>query len=298
VRASYGTLQLLGLKAGEFPWNPRTAFLLIGNKCSGVCSFCPQAKGESDFVSRITWPVLDESDLFLRLPHTKLDRICIQGVKEDKVLEEVLNLLIRISQISKAPISVSIYIESLDQAEGIFEAGANNVSLAIDCSSERVSQEIKGQNLSKLVDMLKTLAKSHPGRVTTHLMMGLGETEQELVELARNLIKSDINVSLFAFTPLQGTPLENLPQPSIRRYRIIQAILAVLRKNNDWEIVYENGIIKNYGQVKAMLEPSDFQTPGCKGCNRPFYNEKPGTKPYNFPNPPDLEDVFCDLEGQ
>ena len=28
-----------------------------------------------------------------------------------------------------------------------------------------------------------------------------------------------------------------------------------------------------------------FQTSGCPGCNRPYYNERPGHVPYNYPRP-------------
>jgi biotin synthase len=28
-----------------------------------------------------------------------------------------------------------------------------------------------------------------------------------------------------------------------------------------------------------------FQTSGCPDCNRPYYNEQPGSIPYNYPRP-------------
>jgi biotin synthase len=36
-------------------------------------------------------------------------------------------------------------------------------------------------------------------------------------------------------------------------------------------------------ELKRALEPSAFQTSGCPGCNRPFYNERPSSRMYNYP---------------
>lgn len=294
MRASYGTLQLLSLKPGGFPFTPKTAFFLIGERCLGGCLFCPQSEGQIGKLSRVTWPEIDEGEAINALPKTSLDRICLQATKSGASFEAVTTFIHKASRLTKAPISVSMHIENEEQAEELFQSGSDSISLALDTATEELSQKIKNSPLSPKVNLLKSIAKLHPHKVTTHLIMGLGETEQELVELARGLISLDVNVSLFAFTPIPGTTLENLPQPEIGRYRKVQAALAQIRKNHDHEILYENGSIKDIGKPD-FLEPPDFQNPGCKGCNRPYYNEKPGGVMYNFPNPPDIDDIKKEL---
>ncbi|MCK4366835.1 MAG: hypothetical protein KAW84_02670, partial [Thermoplasmata archaeon] len=38
------------------------------------------------------------------------------------------------------------------------------------------------------------------------------------------------------------------------------------------------------GVLAGALEKGDaFCTSGCPGCNRPFYNERPGCTPFNYP---------------
>lgn len=294
MRASYGTLQLLGIKPGGYPFTPKTAFFLLGEKCLGGCLFCPQSEGQEGKLSRVTWPEIDEDEAIDALPKTALDRICLQATKSGTSLDKVTEFIFKINQLTTAPVSVSMHIENEEQAEILFQSGADDISLALDTATEELSQKIKKTSLSPKIRLLKSIAKLHPFKVTTHLIMGLGETEQELVELARDLISSGINVSLFAFTPIPGTTLENLPQPEISRYRKVQAILAQIRKNNDHKIIYENGKIKDIGDT-GNLEPSDFQNPGCIGCNRPYYNEKPGGVMYNFPNPPDIDKIKKEL---
>lgn len=294
MRASYGTLQLLGLKPGGFPFAPKTAFFLIGERCRGGCLFCPQSEGQAGKLSRVTWPEADENAIINALPNTALDRICLQATKSGASFDCVTEFMVKIKRLTDAPISVSMHIENEEQAEELFQSGADSISLALDTATEELSQRIKNSPLAPKISLLKTIARLHPNKVTTHLIMGLGETEQELAELARNLIGSGINVSLFAFTPIPGTMLENLPRPEIGRYRKVQAALAQLRKNVGHEILYEDGKIKDVGEL-GNLDPSDFQNPGCKGCNRPYYNEKPGGVMYNFPNPPDIEEIKKEL---
>ena len=38
--------------------------------------------------------------------------------------------------------------------------------------------------------------------------------------------------------------------------------------------------------LRALIaDGRPFQTPGCPGCNRPYYNERPGGPMYNYPHP-------------
>ena len=40
-------------------------------------------------------------------------------------------------------------------------------------------------------------------------------------------------------------------------------------------------------KLETLLRESAFMTHGCPGCNRPYYNERPGDEPYNFPFKPE-----------
>ncbi|MBP6927796.1 MAG: radical SAM protein [Caldisericales bacterium] len=298
MRASYGTLQLLGLKPGGFPFSPKTAFFLVGEECSGNCAFCAQSAGQSDKLSRITWPEIDLNEAIKKLTFVQLDRICIQAVKSHSAFEEACELLPKIKKTNSAPISASMHIENLAQAELLFGLGCDSVSVALDCSTEELSKTYKGRDLSSSFKLLEELLIKWPGKVATHLIMGLGETEEELVELARKIVKAGASISLFAFTPIEGTPLENNTPPEPKRYRMVQIALAIIRKNPDTNLHYQNGKLVLETLPRQLLEPEDFQNPGCRGCNRPYYNERPGGFMYNYPNPPDLDEALSVLEEQ
>jgi biotin synthase len=129
--------------------------------------------------------------------------------------------------------------------------------------------------------------------------VGLGETEKEIVDAIFWCTDSGIYPSLFAFTPIGGTALEDMKQPPIESYRRIQlARHLIVQGKTRYEIMEfdEKGKIVDFGISKTQLretisEGLAFCTSGCPGCNRPYYNESPGGLMYNFPRPPLSEEI-------
>jgi biotin synthase len=106
-----------------------------------------------------------------------------------------------------------------------------------------------------------------PGKICTHLIAGLGETKKQITALLERLYAKGVTVGLFAFTPVKGTMLENKDPPDIKYYRSLQAAHYRIKNKTD------------------KTGPSAYETSGCEGCNRPFYNERPGGIMYNYPRP-------------
>ena len=64
----------------------------------------------------------------------------------------------------------------------------------------------------------------------------------------------------------------------------------------------DDGCLIGFGiserQLQEVIETGEpFVTSGCPGCNRPYYNEKPGGPIYNYPRQP-LPDEIAELERQ
>jgi len=110
---------------------------------------------------------------------------------------------------------------------------------------------------------------------------------------------NNIYPGLFSFTPVPGTALESCPQPSLDHYRRIQVAHYLITSG---KARYENmtfngdGCLINFGISKDELlqvirSGKPFLTSGCPGCNRPYYNERPGGPLYNYPRMPMPEEI-------
>ena len=94
------------------------------------------------------------------------------------------------------------------------------------------------------------------GSVSTHLIVGLGETEREMVQTIQWCVDLGVYPSLFAFTPITGTLMENGSQPSLSHYRRIQiAHYLITRGKTRYEkmIFDEDGRLVDFGVSEEDL---------------------------------------------
>jgi len=278
---------------------PTTAYLMTGSRCTGDCAYCGQGRnavGDHSHLSRISWPEVGEDQLieaFIAHPGA-FQRVCFQTTATRGALRQLLVLVPRVHEASGVPISVSYRVTKHEEADQLFDAGVQRIGVAIDCCSERLHPQLRGGSLATSVTLIKDLAGRYPGRISTHLIVGLGEDEMEAAKLMLVLHRAGVLVSLFAFTPVRGTRMEHRTPPELITYRKLQLLLGLL----DWQeearfcVTYDTRkSIHRLGlsevQIRSFLQKHFvFVTHGCPGCNRPFYTEVPGGTMFNFPNVP------------
>jgi biotin synthase-related radical SAM superfamily protein len=288
IRVAYGTAQVLGLVNSRAKVEPTTAHLMICDDCMFDCAFCAQArnvKEKMDKLSRVLWPRFDEGEVFRRLEEFEFRRVCLQVVSGVGYMNKTLGALRKLKEtLPGVPVSVSARVSDMRQLSEMFLAGADRVGISIDVVDPRKYGEIKGGDFDAKVDFVKRAAEKFPGKITTHLMVGMGETEKQMVEIMKDLYDSGAEIGLFAFTPVEGTRMEKHETPGLRYYRRMQAARYLMRKGLELEM---DGDTVVFDELDA-LEPRAFMTSGCEGCNRPCYNERPSEVPYNYPR--ELED--------
>ncbi|MEM3700753.1 MAG: radical SAM protein [Candidatus Bathyarchaeia archaeon] len=307
IRVSLGSALVLGLLIGKLEAAPTTAYLMTykKGKCTANCGFCSQARGSSgrsDMLSRVSWPVFSTEKVFNKIDEAvkkgEIKRVCFQALNYPKVFIHLQALIKTIRQKVNAPISVSCQPKNNLNIKVLAEAGAERIGIPLDAASEKLFDIIKGfaaggpyrwKNQFKLLsEAVHIFGK---GKVSTHLIVGLGETEREMIETIQQCVDLGVLPALFAFTPIAGTALESIPQPSIQVYRRIQiARHLIVHGITRCENMHFNGegCISDFGVDKKTLlqtiqsgEP--FLTSGCPNCNRPYYNEKPSGPIYNYP---------------
>ena len=139
-------------------------------------------------------------------------------------------------------------------------------------------------------------------KVGTHLIVGLGETEKQMVEVIQRADDMGVKTHLFSFFPEEGSGMEDWPQPSYGHYRRIQLARYLINEGLDeFEKMTFNGLgqLVNYGtDVEPVIDKGDaFMTSGCPGddgqvaCNRPYGNERPSRPIRNFAFHPEPDDI-------
>jgi lipoyl synthase len=297
IRASAGTAKVLGFNKIEIETPPTCAYLMVGSKCSGTCGFCAQSSvaRRGDFLSRITWKPEKDEEVYRAIAGSfekgELGRTCFQVVKNDDSFQKTVEAVAELKKLCSIPICVSINGISTKQVGELIKAGAEKIAISFDAAVPRIYGEIKGKDWQEEWDFYEECAGLYPGNIVVHLIIGLGETEEEAVNSLKRFYSFGTPVSLFAFTPLPGTPLSGMKPPSLASYRRVQVVHYLVRENKTCkpEEVFrfnEGQIVFPEDSKSWLLEniPGDaFQTYGCTSCNRPLYNEKPRQVPYNYP---------------
>lgn len=321
IRVSTGSAIVLGLLRGRLDAKPTTIYLLTyrDEKCSANCGFCPQArtsKGRADMLSRVTWPPFPTRQVLSRIERDAetdaIKRVCIQALNYPTVFDDVLGLVGEIWSRVKVPISVSCQPLNREKMKMLAEAGVDRISIALDAATEEIFDKIKGRLVGgtyvweRQLEALKEAVEIFgEGSITTHLIVGLGETEKEVVQMIQWCVDVGVYPGLFAFTPIPGTPLENSSQPSLSQYRRVQIAhyLITRGKTRFKDMIFDgDDCLINFGvseqQLREVIGTGEpFVTSGCPGCNRPYYNERPGGPLYNYPRQP-LPEEIVEIERQ
>jgi len=298
VRISVGTAGVLGLAEVRMDVAPTTAYLMVGERCAMNCAFCAQARDShapAQALSRITWPPFPRAEVISALAEAfsrgRVHRCCFQVTVSQESFSQTLALLQEIKSACEVPVDASFLPQNIHQAEALFAAGLEHLGFGLDAACERVFQEVKGGNGGRMWGLIEAIAHRFPGHVAAHLIVGLGETEREMVQRVQELHGMGVTVGLFAFTPVQGTLLAHRPPPPLDVYRRVQAAR--------WLIVHDVARVEDLafgldGRLEHLSWPDwreflgggeAFRTSGCPDCNRPFYNERPGGVMYNYPRP-------------
>jgi biotin synthase len=146
-----------------------------------------------------------------------------------------------------------------------------------------------------------------------HTLVGLGESDRDLVSLFIALRDQQVYSYLFCFNPEPGSAMARHPKPTLRRWRRLQ-LARQLIESEAYELGQfgfgANGQINALGASRDAIDAvvatgSAFMTNGCPGengeagCTRPYGSYRPAEpfRDYPFlPGPDDLEEICQQLQ--
>ena len=318
VNVSIGTAAVLGLADVAMDAAPTTAYLMLGGRCVMDCAFCAQARSSQASalkLSRVTWPEFNQAQTLALLAKAvergDIRRCCLQVTVAKGYFQRTLEVIRAVRETCSCyagaspprfPVDAAILPRDMAQVEELLAAGVDHIGFGLDAACEQVFQRVKGGSWVRSLSLIKEVAWRFPSRGAVHLIVGLGETEREMAEMIQRMHDLGLTVGLFAFTPVQGTRMEDVSPPSISTYRRMQ-VAQYLITNNLARI--GNFTFSPAGQLLSFNLPRlseiladgvAFQTSGCPDCNRPFYNERPGGIIYNYPKPLTLQQIKAAIE--
>ena len=109
------------------------------------------------------------------------------------------------------------------------EAGTDKVGIAVDAATPELFKSLRGTGVNgphKWEKYWQTIEESveifGPENTGIHLIVGVGETEQEIIETIQRAQDMGARTHLFSFFPEEGSDLEKTPQPPLGAYRRVQ----------------------------------------------------------------------------
>ena len=325
VKMSHATAISLGLMEG---WMYRGAVnrcvnLLVHypEGCSANCAYCglatrrPGTYEEKSFI-HVEWPIypMDEVVDAINKAPLYVKRTCISMITNGKCRQDTLLLAHRLKKETFIPISVLISPTIMEKEDLIAMkvTGVDKVGVAIDLATPELFDRYRGAGVSGphrwerywevLISALEVFGKLDVG---VHLIVGMGETEREMVSVMERMWQMGVVNHLFSFFAEESSGLAARPQPHWSKYLRLQLARYLIEHEQS---CLDNMNFDRLGRIVGFGLAADkvneiinlgvpFMTTGCLGpdgkvaCNRPFGNCLPDVKQWNYPYSPNDEEL-------
>jgi biotin synthase len=324
VRVSLAAAMALGLKPGRFFRDATCGCVnLLENYpggCYANCTYCGLARerpglAQDNTFIRVGWPVFP-TDLVAEAvagAGTRVGRVCVAMVQTPRACADLIEITRRVRRRSEVPISALVTATLLDEDKlgRIRDAGADTVGIGLDAASEAVFFRTRGRGVRGPHSWAQhwEIARSArrlfgPLKVNCHVVVGLGETDQDLVDLFCRLRSEQIAAYLFSFNPEPGTAMADVPRPPLTRWRRIQLTKYLIEERDlpRTAIGFDaEGMLARVHAPRELVEAClgegvAFMTNGCPdrhgrlACSRPFGSYRPGEEFRDYPFVPTAED--------
>ena len=337
VRISTASAIALRFRSGrfdrEFDFGGINLLLNYDNGCRSDCSYCglartrPGSYEEKSFI-RVEWPLVETNELVDRMAkyEDKLTRLCISMVTHGRAYPDTCEITERIRSKVRAPLSILVAPPTLnrERLQNFKDLGADMIGIGLDAVTEELFRRHRtdvpsGGGLSwekywEVVDDARDVYG--PWKVNCHTLVGLGETDHDLVDTFVRLRDQQIFSYLFCFNPEPDSRLGEHPKSTVARWRRVQLVKHLVETegygwdrfafdDEGWLTSIRGFADDDLGKIEDVVDDGEaFMTDGCPGekgepgCTRPYGSYRPSEpiRDYPFqPNAGDLIDIRSEL---
>jgi biotin synthase-related radical SAM superfamily protein len=327
VRLSIAAAMTLGFKKGKFFRDAKLGCINLlmeyDEGCMANCLYCGQAREisngpECKSLIRVEWPSYPLSQVIAATRKAAekdpfIQRVCISAITTPEAPKDLAKMVKEVKEVTGLKVSTLITptVFNREDFQAMKTAGAENITVAVDAATPDIFDKLRGKRaggphkweryLGGIREAVEVLGNGG-NAVGVHLIIGLGETEEEAVGFIQSCYDLGARVHLFSFYPEKGVAMESLPQPPLEQYRRIQLARHLIdRGKSQFEkMTFESGRLTDFGLprnalLKTLRKGTAFMTTGCTGCNRPYANETPTQAMQglfrNYPFPPNALDI-------
>ena len=328
VRISMAAAIELGLKRGSLMRGCSCGCInLLQNYpqgCYANCSYCGLARErpgtpEDNTFIRVDWPLYATGLIAERIAYkeerSEVGRVCISQVQDHRANDDLITIAGRIHDAApRVPLSALINSTTMTESflYEIQSRGVDIIGIGLDAACEEVFYQTRGRGAKgphqwqQHWEIIRAARKIFgPMKVNCHIVVGLGESDRDLVELFYQLKNEQIACYLFSFNPEPGTAMQHVERQPIHRHRRVQLVKHLIEEENlpPEAIVFDRqGFIERIDYENEAIEASinsglPFMTDGCPdrhgvmACNRPYGSYRPGEKFRDYPFRPEAEDL-------
>jgi lipoic acid synthetase len=183
---------------GECFGKGTATFMIMGDKCTRRCPFCDVGHGRPDPLD-----VNEPDNLAKTIAALKLSYVVITSVDRDDLRDggaqhfvDCITKTKSLSPETRIEVLVPDFRGRLDKALEIFAEGLPDVMNHNLETVPRLYKEVRpGSDYSHSLKLLKDFKKLYPGVPTkSGLMVGLGETDEEILQVMRDMRAHDIDM--------------------------------------------------------------------------------------------------------
>ena len=297
--------------------------------CRANCAYCGLARhretatnyADRNFI-RVDWPAAPLDEIIARVVDkgaaTPFHRMCISMITHPRSDTDTPKVLERwTSRIPREQVPVSILSNPTTMTradvERLHELGADIFTVALDACTPELFERTRGKGVDSphrwstywaIFEEAREIFG--PGRIGMHLIVGLGETDRDVLDLCRRLHEVGGHSHLFCFFPERGSLMDHLPAPPRSRWRRLQLARYLLEyRDHPFEALTfsATGELLSFGLAADALDTVvesgvPFRTSGCPGkeredvsaCDRP-YGDSPPSSIASYPFQPERRDL-------
>jgi len=297
--------------------------------CRANCAYCGLARhreAERDYADRnfirVDWPAVPLErtiDIVARdVAASPFHRMCISMITHPRSDADTVTVLKQwTDRIDPSAIPVSILSNpttmTREDVVRLRDLGADIFTVALDAATPEIFDRTRGKGVQSphswshywqiLMDARDIFG---PQKFGAHIIVGMGETEHDVLSLVQHLVDLGGHSHMFCFFPEKGSLMDHLPATPRDQWRRVQLARYLIdyRGARVEEMTFDGeGRVTDYGcsasEVETVIgEGVAFRTSGCPGkfredvsaCDRP-YGDSPPSNIASFPFQPGRADL-------